>query len=232
MNCQWCGIEIPKKEKYQRHKYCSELCRRWAKMESKIKPCIVCGRLFIYFKVGQPILFCSKKCRNIKRKIDKDKYDKGLFIFKICPQCGKKYKGRKSTIFCSYECRGKSTQSNINRIVECSACGKDFTPHYKEQKNCSKECQIKATHRANKLKYPDEYFTCMCNFCGENYQNKRRSNKEGNKFCSRECAYKYMSVIGNGLNIITIKKPSKELIKTIDTLWQLKQTIKQKGESL
>ena len=145
---------------------------------------------------------------------------------------------------------------------ECVICGLPFVTVHSNRLACSKECKRvyknehkKEYYRANtdKIKerakeywkantdkfkeYKKEYWKAkktkkgVCCCCGEvYYKEPKKTPKEENKFCGQSCYLKYSSAIGR--EVIALNRVPKEIVKTIDILWQLKRTIKQKGESL
>lgn len=71
-------------------------------------------------------------------------------------------------------------------MKNCKYCGKEFAANRSTQVYCSKECYDKGRPRKKYTRIEDTVYTCLN--CGKEYNPK---SKERNKFCSRECAYKY-----------------------------------------
>lgn len=86
----------------------------------------------------------------------------------------------------------------------CEVCGNEFTRRLNKDGSTRKTkynlCSAKCKNRAlvlrrnpNSVKRDDVRKTpCTCIGCGKVYINKRRSKTEGAKYCSRECAFKYI----------------------------------------
>lgn len=142
-------------------------------MEYKLT-CKYCNNEFItYFK---DIKYCSKECRknhNIMLNYEA----------RICPQCGKKFIVKKSSLkkYCCKECGFKSRVTLVKKI--CACCGKEFSVIKTRQtsaKYCSKECfNIGKKAKANTI----------CIQCGKPIYRKlsqRLKHKHGD-FCSYEC---------------------------------------------
>jgi len=139
--------------------------------------CPNCGTLVIQqHKAGAPKTFCSKQCaRNFDAKRKRYK--------RTCPVCGDTFYTRnRYQRCCSVKCRGKSQQSNLNRIVSCVICGKDFIPSHKDQQCCSNECSIvKRTQTALAKRIPKICIVCGATYYVDGFHTFAKS-------CSKRCA--------------------------------------------
>lgn len=79
--------------------------------------------------------YCSDYCRHIDSKRKQ--------CTMLCTFCHKSFMTKsKKQIYCNQECRGKSKQTNINRLLQCVVCNNDFIPKNKTQKCCGPDCAI------------------------------------------------------------------------------------------
>lgn len=146
-----------------------------------------------------------QKWLNENKKNKKDKY---------CIVCGKKLE-KYQVKFCSHAC--SATHNNVLRgegLKTCLNCGKEFKPHQREQKYCSKKCQQEYQHKEyienwknglengvsgkNGLsvhikRYMFEKTNCSCEICGCNWVNPKSGkpiveihHKDGNAFNNAE----------------------------------------------
>lgn len=103
--------------------------------------CKMCGKHFENY--NETTLFCSRDCYREYVRIN------GKCKDIICPICKTKFKQKRpEQVFCSVECRVKSTENK--KECECEYCGELFYRKESEVlKNkhhyCSDDCRIKAT---------------------------------------------------------------------------------------
>ena len=148
--------------------------------------CANCDKLIIRqnqgYRCGRHRRFCSVKCRLQYHKMHRNEYALPKYD-KICPVCGRAFKtGDKAHVCCSVVCRGKSQQTNLNRIVKCVICGKDFTPNYKDKLCCSMACSIIKRTQTAKAKRIEK----ICVVCGKTYYVD--GHHTFSKTCSKACA--------------------------------------------
>jgi 5-methylcytosine-specific restriction endonuclease McrA/predicted transcriptional regulator len=128
-----------------------------------------------------------------------------------CDECGKSFLRKPSHIkehnFCSKECfdrwqRGRR-RSNKRIKVKCAICGKEIERDpCKVKRNvrffCSKECQYEGRKKfgfpsirgKNHPNWKGGNPKSICQWCGNEFIGWRRNP---NKFCSKECLYKWLS---------------------------------------
>lgn len=173
--CEHCGHSFAYKKSGPgrlRH-FCSSECSAAAKA-CRIKPsfCSDCGAELRGHGGSTRCRACAMRNRKVGRpRVPRSK--------KPCEGCGAEVEYLPSRVrkFCSNECRKKSAYE----IKPCGFCGAEFRERRSRgRKFCSTACQHASLRRDGTL--------CECAFCGVEYRNKRR-NGEGNKFCSRECAF-------------------------------------------
>ncbi|MBQ6296175.1 MAG: hypothetical protein IJK81_00510 [Selenomonadaceae bacterium] len=155
----------------------------------RYRTCVVCGK---------PFLLTPKKLRNQHRTCSKECHDKVCappIPEKICPICGKKFKGIHSwQKTCSPECGAKFNGLNqrgekVERVTSiCIWCGKPFRHKITEAKKlCSRECAdtFRALTQRKGLKSNQEIRTCAC--CGKSFVATKNCRKN---YCSAECREK------------------------------------------
>jgi len=141
-------------------------------------------------------------CKACESQLSSQKYNR-TFFDKICPTCGKKFKGRKNQAYCSVKCRGASHKKPIIGYKKCLYCGKEFP--YREtlkvrsygrigsikQKFCSKFCSINYLNKSlasrkrtsERLKNKSSPLKGRKLSLSPEQREKRRLNKLGPKNC-------------------------------------------------
>lgn len=132
-------------------------------------------------KRGPTSLYCSIRCR---RKATKP----GRNTDSVCVVCGASMKGYRGRKYCD-ACRftGRYVVAGTRRDYPeraCVKCGVMFKPRTKEQSHCGRECArlVAGAH--------------VCVECGSTFKH-RLSNKQLNKYCSRECGHAARRRIAN-----------------------------------
>lgn len=145
--------------------------------------------------------FCSRKCMNEFRR------NNGKLKDRNCEICGKSFRPSYSgQIFCSVECRVKSTEKRVE--CECEFCGKSFfrkmsevdknTHHY-----CSKEC------RCNAISWSDDEIDILINNYG------KISYKDIRTLLGNNRSVKEISRKAIGLNLTSSREWSNEEINIL-----------------
>ena len=146
----------------------------------------------------------------------------------ICSNCGNviqvtsvraaSAKSRGNNIFCSKECRLAGTNAYRHILRKCKECGKDFYPHDRTSKFCSRSCAAKFNNknrvvgsecrekiskslklwndnkkasRGNEINQSKE-LKLICQACGKEFL----SNNKYKKYCSLDCRRQALSVGG------------------------------------
>lgn len=166
VTCVVCGATFQTKASHG--KYCSEGCRRRAKLrktssEKRARPCVGCGELFMP-KVPQQKACCYKCYNDFEKRKRKENAEKGMAS---CPVCGKKFKADGARIYCSQECKQK--QKNIKRKETykvtnvaagqkrtCPICGRTFDTHGISKKYCSDECLRESKREKSRQYYQNK----------------------------------------------------------------------------
>lgn len=166
-------------------KYCSEECSKTAKKEQdKIKHTrykseniarvdLVCEKCNENFKgkIGQK--FCSKKCSKNSR----------LYKHK-CIICENEFSDKTyHSKYCSQSCKVKARKNKYKVI--CKNCNKEFNTNNENQQFCSRPCTDSYSRKSA--------IRNKCKMCGEVFTGKK---DRPNKFCSRDCYYKFIGFDG------------------------------------
>jgi hypothetical protein len=165
-NCVICDAEF---EARTIGKYCSEECKRLAKIKRNRKPirkknCGVCDILFEPKTIG---LYCSKKCKKIiNRKHylkNKDKYNARKRVknplgkvTRNCLTCGVTFKRHFNAKYCQASCQPKEYYQRFSRPRynrTCVICLNDFITGWKNGVTCSKECKRTYKNKAHERRY-------------------------------------------------------------------------------
>ena len=110
----------------------------------------------------------SKDSRNIER---------------VCPNCGKVFKGRSK--YCCHECYVQDKGIGVKKYANCVVCGKQFELiNGRGTMVCSNECLRKLRHDL----FVKEKPVSICKNCGKEFKHE---NYDGKEFCSRECYWEY-----------------------------------------
>lgn len=105
----------------------------------------------------------------------------------------------------------------ISSTTVCEFCGKKHTPPkgYETRKRyCSDRCRYKAKSKAIESRLKDKSPPRPCEFCGTEYQSRRKKRK----YCSRECAasaYNRRRVKSTGKNEARREKTSSQSPKQV-----------------
>ncbi len=112
-----------------------------------------------------------------------------------CAMCGKEierppsYKSKSA--WCN-ECWGKGIRKPYVRAeynLVCAQCGSSFVTGNKRGKFCSPGCAARH-YGAQRAKESIKRKTFTCQYCNKVYVNGRSNKGEGEKYCSRECAFR------------------------------------------
>jgi 5-methylcytosine-specific restriction endonuclease McrA len=119
-------------------------------------------------------------------------------MIKQCEVCGKEFKTCAAVIkngggkYCSRKCYNISKKRGMNRT--CKICGKTFyVMHSRIKKGYGRFCSIQcnAIYQTGKPKISHvPPIINTCNFCGNEYKAQRHTQK----FCSRDCYAKHLSL--------------------------------------
>lgn len=136
--------------------------------------CKYCGKQ--YEKQYNAQKYCSTEC---KLKTQKPRSRRKI---KICPVCGKEFKGYYKTTYCSMACASIANGKRIKVI--CDYCGKEYyikKSKIDKYKNnfCSVECR-------NNFMKKEKIFK-ICEYCGKEFIDTSSNKKK--KYCSNECKH-------------------------------------------
>jgi len=148
--------------------------------------CKYCKKIFEK-KENDPKEFCSLECKfNAQRKGFKNI---------LCLNCGKELIIRKNSTqkFCGHKCSDAFQSKKSIIIINCPACGKNFSVKgnkLKKDRNlfCSKECRKKYTIMYGKGNYRNkayELYGKKCDRCGAT-ENILVHHKDGNRLNNKE----------------------------------------------
>lgn len=161
------------------------------------KKCPICQKTFqVHEYRKNKALYCSYKCywksMNTGRKT----------FTKICQVCQKQFSTQyEKQIFCSYKCSGKHNQSSFI-LKNCLTCGKKIIVKnfiINRKKYCSIKCRVIGVSKIRKGKpnfknrRPSSFKNgknILCKCCRKSFYVPQ--SKFHQKYCSRECANKYI----------------------------------------
>lgn len=152
-----------------------------------INNCLVCNKSFNtkpHIVKGGGGKFCSRSCYGVWYSDTKNP-------LKQCNYCGKDYKGRIKSKYCSVECSNLGRQKR--KIVSCGNCGKDFSIRLSKIKDVN-FCSIQCAGKKKKTK-PKTGQMVNCSNCGKKVYRSisnlfKRNNKNEKKeyfYCSQKC---------------------------------------------
>ena len=160
-------------------------------MKTYKKKCKECGKDFI--ARNSKAIFCSSACKSKEFK----KRNVKEYIHK-CLYCEKEFvSNEKKTKFCSFSCSGKHRNMvGTGEFGYCKFCDKKFKKKHARNKFCSTSCK----RSYNNLNLPT--VKKNCSYCDSEMQTPRKkSNKQDNFFCSRECESRYREEKANDTRI-------------------------------
>lgn len=150
----------------------------------RLAPACPCGvKLAPYAGRGRPPKFCvshrtGTKAKKAPRKVGRQLEDR------TCVRCGagfSRYPANPQR-YCSKICQiaAMNDAAKTRRQRVCETCSKVFGTYSRntERRWCSEECKPKALRGL---------FSCL--HCGHEYRKKHRPPGQGEKFCTRECAF-------------------------------------------
>lgn len=112
------------------------------KFKEETKQCLECGKDFPLVSKFQKYCKtdglgespCAKAAYLRRSKVPQ--------MEKKCAECGEKFMGSKSRVFCQNPCKGISKKSEDGPIpkIKCVICGKEFQPKSNRGKYCGDPC--------------------------------------------------------------------------------------------
>lgn len=101
-----------------------------------------------------------------------------------CQTCHKIFHPRNYNRKQKYCCRACVPKNKKEKKYKCTCevCGKEFLGTRRNQRFCSKKCQVSV------YKYPKHEYTRICTCCGKKF----KTDKEGTRCCSPECRKKQL----------------------------------------
>lgn len=130
--CEQCGGEFPRPPSHSAKKFCSDACRRAARLARVTRQCPQCGSAFIAKEKGQ--VHCSRPCSDASKNVDVE-----------CVECGRAFTKPRSLMrsgnhYCSEDCkRGYwSRRRRSEPKGTCRDCGGPTTKAtYQRCRDCS-----------------------------------------------------------------------------------------------
>lgn len=145
--------------------------------------CICCGKEYKTYSVNT--YTCSKKCSD--KEYDKRRAGTKRFHQAECKWCGKTYRTKNNSRYCSDKCREiKFEEDRIRRekekivepvIKKCEKCSRSFVARSKTHRYCSSGCRAKEK----------EIYHKECKECGVHIV----TTSKVKKYCSKKCANRY-----------------------------------------
>lgn len=191
--CKLCGNSFTPNSAFQT--FCSTECTKKNRSELKKQRvretyiCDNCGKtLENRYRSNEKHHFCDANCRI--------KYNKNNLKISNCVVCRKEFTQRhKNHLYCSEDC--KKLHKELNPLIYtyvCINCGKTYETKYKndsDHKFCSTSCSSKFSHKSSVR-------TRKCEFCGEDYEAKNKTQR----FCSMKCQSLWQSkfLVGKSAN--------------------------------
>ena len=148
-------------------------------------------------------------------------------IYKQCEECGevkfyKKIRNRRNSkgqLVVGNKCNScinKKRLTQLNYIVTCEVCSKEYKCNIQEYRNahhfCSEECK-----NIYKQKQYEHYYTITtCSYCNKEYEvltSTYNQSKEGLHFCSRNCSSNYMKETKSSNETFICENCGKEVVK-------------------
>ena len=150
-----------------------------------------------------------------------------------CKYCGVIFQSKKdSAKYCSRECYAKAIKKEKRgRVYICKECGEEFYSRCGYKGHSPKFCSIKCRCEYAKSHNKKKVYRIVCEECGKVFEVD--TNKQHQRFCSKECAYKNRTFYDKGERVrsrIAAKERRKRLTIPIDNKFTTALLIAQRGK--